>query len=119
MNQIDDYIQNQEPPAMEILKKLNSILLSCASQMEVRLTYNIPFYYYFGRLYYLNPKDIGVDLGFCRGALLSDHPLLGRKELKEVRIIHFESLQKITKEELQPIIFEAIILNELMKKGRK
>jgi len=78
MNQIDIYILNQEQPAMEMLKKLNSILLSCLPQMEARLTYNIPFYYYFGRLCYLNPKVSGVDLGFCRGALLAENPLLGR-----------------------------------------
>jgi len=101
-----------------MLQKLHSIILSCAPQMEAKLTYNIPFYYYYSRLCYLNLKEDGVDLGFCRGALLSEHYLLGRKELKEVRIIHYKSIQEIKEEELLPIIFEAVILNELTNKKK-
>jgi hypothetical protein len=70
-------------------------------------------------LCYLNPKTDGVDLGFCRGALLTSHSLLGRTELKEVRIVNYRSLPDIQEEILIPIIYEAMILNELKKKYRK
>jgi len=93
--------------------------MSCAPQIEARLTYNIPFFYYFGRLCYLNPKGKSVDLGFCRCALLEEHPLLGRTELKEVRIINFTDLQSIDEAVLKPFIFDAMILNELTRKRKK
>lgn len=118
MNPAESYILEIEQPKKAMLQKLHSIILSCAPQMEAKLTYHIPFYYYYGRLCYLNLKEDGVDLGFCRGALLSDHHLLGRKELKEVRIIHYNNLQEINVVELLPIIFEAIILNELTNKKK-
>jgi hypothetical protein len=119
MTQVEEYILEQSSPAKEMMQKLQSIFMSCAPQMEARLIYNIPFYYYFGRLCYLNPKVGSVDLGFCRGALLSPHPLLGRTELKEVRIINFTHLTAIDETILTPLIFEAMILNELNRKNRK
>jgi len=119
MNPVEFYILEIEQPKKAMLQKLHSIILSSAPQMEAKLTYNIPFYYCYGRLCYLNLKEDGIDLGFCRGAMLSDHHLLGRRELKEVRIIHYNSLQEINEMELMPIIFEAILINELAKKDRK
>lgn len=119
MTPVEEYFLEQPFPAKEILQKLHCIILSCAPQMEARLTYNIPFYYYFGRLCYLNPKGASVDLGFCRGALLSPHPLLGRTELKEVRIIHFSDLKAIAEAVLKPLVFEAMILNELTRNRKK
>lgn len=118
MTRVEEYLLEQPSPAKEMVQKLHSIFLSCAPQMESKLTYNIPFYYYFGRLCYINPKPVGVDLGFCRGAMLSPHPLLGRTELKEVRIIHFRNPAEFDDSELKPLIFEAMILNEMYKKAR-
>jgi len=69
-------------------------------------------------LCYINPKSGGIDLGLCRGTMLSPHPLLGRTELKEVRIIHFKNPTEIDDLELKPLIFEAMILNELISKNR-
>lgn len=116
---VESFILEIEQPIKGMLEKLHSIILSCAPHIDAKLTYNIPFYYHFGRLCYLNPRNDGVDMGFCRGALLSENHLLSRTELKEVRIIQYKSFLEIKDEELQPIIFEAIILNELLKKGRK
>ena len=118
MSPLDDYITDKADSAKEMLKKLHSILMCCAPQMEARLTYNIPFYYYFGRLCYLNPKSDGVDFGFCHGAQMSQHPLLGRTELKEVRIIHYSNPSEIDDSEVKPLIFEAMILNELTRKRK-
>lgn len=117
MNPVESYILENEQPIRSMLQKIHAIICACAPQMEARLTYNIPFYYYFGRICYLNPKENSVDLGFCRGALLSEHPLLGRTELKEVRIINYKRLQDIEEETLTPLIFEAMIVNEMMKKA--
>ena len=119
MTPVDGYIAEQSSPFREMMAKLDAILESCAPQMESKLTYNIPFYYYFGRLCYLNPKSDGIDLGFCRGAQMAPHPLLGRIELKEVRIIHYSNPVEIDDSELKPLIFEAMILNELTRKRKK
>lgn len=116
MSPVDLYILEKEPAHRQMLQRLHSLILSCAPKIEARLTYQIPFYYYFGRLCYLNPKTQGVDLGFCRGSLMADNPLLGRTELKEVRIIHFNSSHEIEEELLVPLIYEAMIINEMFKK---
>lgn len=118
MDNVEWYIAEKEPPVRAMLQKLHSIILACAPQIEAKLTYNIPFYYYFGRFCYLNPKDNVVDLGFCRGALLAEHSLLGRTELKEVRIISYRSHQEIDEKTLTPLVFEAMILNEQLKKRK-
>jgi hypothetical protein len=117
MNQVDLYIFEKEPRIKAMLLKLHSIITSCAPQIDAKLTYKIPFYYYFGRFCYLNPKSDSVDLGFCKGALMAKHYLLGRTELKEVRITNFKSLQEIQEEILKPLIFEALILNEIRNKN--
>lgn len=83
-------------------QKLHSIMFSCAPQMEAILTYNIPFYYYFGQFCYMNAKADGFDLGFCLSAFMVEHPLLGWTELKEVSIIYYTNLQKIQKNTLSP-----------------
>lgn len=116
MGIVDWYILEKEQPVKAILQKLHAIIMSCAPQMEARLTYNIPFYYYYGRLCYLNSKEIEVDLGFCRGALFAENPILGRTELKEVRIITHKNLYEIQVESLRSFIFEAMILNVMSKK---
>lgn len=118
MTSIDEYIMEQQSPMREMMQKLHCILLSCAPQMEAKLTYKIPFYYCFGRLCYLNPKSDSLDLGFCKGALLDENPLLSRTELKEVRIINFKHLSDICETDIRPLIFEAMILNELTKKKK-
>lgn len=117
MNPVESYIVENEQQIRSMLQKIHAMICACAPQMEARLTYNIPFYYYLGRIFYLNPKEDGVDLGFCRGALLAEHPLLGRAELKEVRIINYKSLQDIEEETLVPLIFEALMVNEMIKKA--
>lgn len=119
MSSVEEYIVEQSSPLREMMQKLHAILLSCTPQMEAKLTYKIPFYSYFGRLCYLNPKSDRLDLGFCKGALLDENPLLSRFELKEVRIITFKHLADISETDLRPLIFEAMILNELTKKKTK
>lgn len=118
MDKVESYIAEKEQLVRAMLQKLHSIILACAPQIEAKLTYNIPFYYYFGRFCYLNTKDNLVDLGFCRGALLAEHPLLSRTELKEIRIVSYRSLQEIDEKTLTPLVFEAMILNELLKKRK-
>jgi hypothetical protein len=118
MDAVDFYILEKEQPLQVMLQKLHSILISCAPHMEARLTYNIPFYYYFGRLCYLNPKENSLEMGFCRGAMMNQNELLSRTELKEVRIIKYANIQEIREENLLPLIYEAMILNELTKKRK-
>lgn len=119
MTNVEDFIIEPRTPIREMMQKLHSILLSCAPQIEAKLRYKIPFYYCFGRLCYMNPKPDCLDLGFCKGALLNENPLLCRTELKEVRIFNYKHLSEIDETEIRPLIFEAIMLNELNRKNRK
>jgi hypothetical protein len=118
MSPVEFYILEKDQHLKSILQKLHNIIISSAPSIEAKLTYNIPFYYYLGRVCYLNPKAGSVDLGFCRGALLGENHLLGRTELKEVRIINFKSLPEIQEETVVPLIFEALLLNEMIKKKK-
>ena len=106
------------PTSQRILATyLHHMIVDLAPQMEVKITYNIPFYYCYGRLCYINPhkKTDGIDLGFCRGIELSnEQKLLEIKDRKVVCTIDFYTIKELKEKEkfVQEILQEAILLNE-------
>lgn len=93
-------------------------LLSMSPAIEERLAYDIPFYYYHGRIWYLNLQKDHFDLGFCNGHLLSNqHGLLVRAGRKVVRTVALAVLSDLSQPGLHETLLEAMIVNETLKRN--
>lgn len=116
---VEIYILDQPENLKPILKKLRALILSASPFIEEKLVYNIPFFYGKKRIFYLNPQENWVDLGFCDGYLLEENPVLQIKNRTQVRTIRFNSIGEINDEVILPLIHEAIIVDQLKNKKEK
>ena len=117
MTAVEEYIQEEAEPIQSVLKKLRFFIFSATPQITEKLVYGIPFFYLKKRIFYLNPGDKSVDLGFCDGFLLAENPLLETKSRSQVKTISFKNLAEVEEDTLFPIIHEAILIQQkLLKK---
>jgi hypothetical protein len=120
MTEVSLFIAEQPEENRAILYRLQRIILDSAPQIEEKLSYKIPFYYYYGRLCYLNPHRHGVDIGFCRGfALANETGLLESKNRAEVKTITYPAADTIAEKPLREILQEALIVNEWYIQNKK
>lgn len=106
---VEEYCLELPKHIQPILKKLRLLILSTTPNLEERIIYGIPFFYLKKRIFYLNPTKYGIDLGFCEGYLLSEHPIVDIKNRSKVRTISYNSPKQIDEEILIPILHEAIL----------
>lgn len=119
MSPIDYFILDQPEKLQPILKKLRSIIISCSPHIEEKMVYGIPFFYLHKRIFYLNPKPSFVELGFCNGFLISDHPMLESKNRTQVKTITFHHFNDVQEKSLREIVQEAILVNEFLSGKKK
>lgn len=115
MNPVELFIMEQPAKFHPIYKKLREIILNEIPQIQEKLAYGIPFFYLKKRILYFAPKKNGIDLGFCDGFLLSNHPILEIKDRSQVRTIFFDRLENIKEEILIPLIHEAVLVQKESK----
>ena len=127
MSTIEDLITDLPQNEKEIVRLLRSIILSCSPSITEKLSYNVPFFYDHSRICFIWPGSVpwgkktkeGVELGMCRGNLLSNEQgLLKLGERKEVSIVTFYSVKEIDADAIREIISEAVILDEMMAKKK-
>ncbi len=86
MNQIESYIYEQTDELRELLLLLRTIILKVDSKITEKISYRIPFFYRHKSLCYLNPKKVGVDIGFWNGINFKHNAhlleLQNRKQIK-------------------------------------
>ena len=110
---------NQQPTAFKnILSALRIIILQAGPGIEETVKQGIPFYSHHGRLCFLNLRHGGVELGFCKGAFLSNDQGLLVGDGKEVRHVRIKSLADIDQAALQALLQEAMLFNEVAKKRK-
>ncbi|GEO03893.1 hypothetical protein AAE02nite_15570 [Adhaeribacter aerolatus] len=120
MTAVDLFIAEQTEANQSILLRLQNIILSSAPQLEEKISYRVPFYFYFGRLCYLNPLRQGVAIGFCRGFELSDEQgLMEAKDRKEIKTITYKNIAAIDERVLREVLQEALVLNEWHYRNKK
>lgn len=112
---VDLYISEADEKWQFLLRELRHLMfqhLPPNSQEHIR--YKIPFYYYRGPLCYLNPRKTHLDLGFYRGAELSNEQGILEGDGKLVRHIHFLPTEpdKVNSRSVAEVLQEAILLNE-------
>lgn len=110
MNELEEFILNQEPELSELLQFIHHFLIE-EFGLEAKLRYGIPFYFSHTWICYLNPKNVGVEFSFLKGQELSNrHRLLDAKNRKMVASIMITDLQSIPLEAIHHSVCEAIDL---------
>lgn len=110
----------------KIAVRLREIILECIPDAKEKLSYNVPFYSRFTRICYIWPGSVpwggktkqGVDIGFCRGNLLSDVSYLDKGKRKQVFTKTFYSTKEIDLEMLRQLLYEAVVVDEEQSKKK-
>jgi uncharacterized protein YdhG (YjbR/CyaY superfamily) len=122
MNDVQEYIASQRISKKEIMSVLRSWILDLGPHTQEKISYTVPYFYFYGPLCYLNPAMDGVDLSFAHGKKLSnEQKLLENKNRKTVASIRFHSLAEVEEreEQIRQILNEAAILNQYLHNLKK
>lgn len=118
---VRQFISEQSDPKREIMTILRSWILDLGAHTQEKLSYKIPYFYFYGTLCFLHPDEDGVDLGFTKGYELSDdQKILEAHGRKHVKSITFYSLAQLEEYEdpIRRLLNEAAILNEYQHKRK-
>lgn len=118
MNQVDAYIANREAPVAATLSALRELILRCSPAISESIKYGLPFFTYHRPLCYLNPTRSGINLGFTRGAELSNGKGVLAGKGKLVRHIHIPCGDTIPERLIRETLYESMMLNDPAE-GRK
>ena len=119
---VQQFILNQPEPIQQIMVILRSWIRDLGPHTQEKISYKIPYFYFYGHLCYLNPLKEGVDLSFTKGYELEDeHKLLEFRGRKHIKSITFFSVAEVEEheEEIRRLLNEAAILNEFQFKRKK
>lgn len=127
MTEVEDYLHSLEGEESKIANYLHQIILNTSPQIKTKLSYGVPYYRINYRLCFVWPASApysilkeGVQLGFCKGNLLSN--VQGALEMgnrKEVAIINFTKQNQINEQLISEILFEAIEIDKIVALERK
>ncbi|HYF30669.1 MAG TPA: DUF1801 domain-containing protein [Chitinophagaceae bacterium] len=117
---INDFVDYLPEDHLKIVEALRSLVLECIPDAVEKLSYNVPFYHRFGRICFIWPSSVqwgpprrtGVDIGFCRGDLLSDPSYLDIGNRKQVYVKTFHHPREIDYEQLRQLLYEAVVIDE-------
>lgn len=119
---VQNYILQQPSPHQEIMTILRSWVLDLGPHTTEKISYTVPYFYFFGQVCYLHPDADSVELCFAKGYRLSDEQkILQSKGRKQVRSLAFHSVAETEEweEEVRRLLNEAAILNEYQFKKRR
>lgn len=104
---------------LKIALVIRKLILSQVPGIEERLSFNIPFYHYYGMFMYLNSVAAGIDVGFCRGKdLLECFPQLECRGRAIVASVVIENTRAVTEKNLSEIILAAAAWNKEAKEKK-
>jgi hypothetical protein len=112
--EVTAYVEKLPTDIQKMVNKIRSIILNSAMEIEESIKYKIPFYSHKGLFCYINPTNEKVIIGFSHGAEFSNEGnfLLGSG--KTVRHVIFKNLKDIKKAKFQSLVYEALIINEIL-----
>lgn len=110
MNPAAQYILNQHEPFRSILLQLQSLIEQAVPGCTLKYKYRLPFYYLMEKPFcYLNCSKGYVDLGFIRGAWLTEHSdVLITKDRKVVKSLRYKRVEDIDVEILMAVLHQAV-----------
>lgn len=112
--QVDSFIEQLNGEQEKIMLLLRSEIHASIPQVQEKLAYGIPFFYFMGPMVYLSPKRNGVEVGFSKGYLFR-HGLeyLDDKNRKQVRSFFLSSIQDYKPELFLMLLYEAMDINRI------
>jgi hypothetical protein len=110
---VDEYVNKLPEKIQQLVEILRRVILTSSEQIQEQIKYKIPFYSFKGNLFYINPSDEKVVLGFSRGADLPDEFRMLVGTGKSVRHVIFNASQKIDEDKVRNLVYEALIVNEI------
>ena len=129
---VEELLEFLPPGELKIVEQLREIIFTCIPDATEKLSYNVPFYYRHTRICFIWPASMpwggiseGVQLGFCKGHLLSESSYLERGTRKSVFTKTFFATKEIDRDAVSQLLYEAAWIDEedkkrkLAKKGRK
>ncbi len=113
MQEVLDYIEEQDAPNRQIMQRLHDIMMA-VPEVSCKIRYQVPMYYRLSWLCYLNPqKKGGVEWVMLRGNELSNvQGLLEARDRKQVKGVIYHSAAEIDEDLVREIFMEALILDE-------
>ena len=121
---IDDFLDYLPPHERPIVDRLRAIILDCIPNAREQLAYNVPYYYRNARICFIWPASVpwgnvslnGVQLGFCKGFLLSDElNFLEKGNRKQVFTKTFFAVDDIDEALIIVYLLEAVELDRNLK----
>lgn len=117
---VGEFLDYLPPNELKIVERLRELVIGCIPDAKEKLSYNVPFYYRHARIVFIWPGSVawgktqkqGVELGFCRGHLLSDPSYLNTGNRKEVYIKTFYSTKEIEADTVRQLLYEAVVIDE-------
>jgi uncharacterized protein YdeI (YjbR/CyaY-like superfamily) len=119
---VRQFINDQPAPQREIMTVLRSWVFDLGQHVQEKISHQIPYFYFFGPLCYVNPVSDGIEFGLLKGHELSDdQKILESKGRKHVRSVAFSSVAELEENEelIRRLLNEAAILNEYLDKRRR
>ena len=119
---VQGFIASHEPPQKEMMTILRSWIHDLGPHVQEKISYRIPFFYFYGRLCYLSPRREGLELAFSKGNHLEDDSgLLKSEGRKQVHSRIFYSVAELEEyeEAVRRLLNQAAILNEYHYKQKR
>lgn len=123
---VDDFFNFLPDDELQIVNLLRKMILDIMPDVEEKLSYNVLYYKRNKGIFFLWPASIlwgkrpthkGVRLGFQQGYLLADElEYLDKGDRKQVYWIDIETLSGIDKNILKAYIFEAMAVDNQLKR---
>lgn len=116
----EEYFLAQKDNHQEILLELRKIILDASPDIIEKLSYGVPFYYYFGPMIYLSVRKGMVNISFTHGFEMSDpFGILVAEDRKMIRSLIFSNVTDINVKQLNVLIYEAMAIKEMYNNKKK
>ena len=122
---IEEFLDFLPDNELELVNFLRQIIHDCIPECKEKLAYNVPYFYRHSRICFIWPSSVpwgnvkqdGVMLGFTRGHLLNNElNYLEKGNRKKVYTKTFYKLKDIDTDLLKTYLFEAVEIDEQLKK---
>lgn len=127
MDEVESYINSLSGDEYKTANYLHQIIINTSPKIKAKLSYGVPYYKINYRLCFIWPSTApysiikeGVQLGFCKGSLLSNsQKILDMGTRKEVAIVNFTNHNQIDEQLISEILYEAIEVDEIVLRERE